>query len=111
MLLPASSQPNATIALKPIIATPMAMDHMRMRVQSPMWTTSATAPMVQNCVRCAMAPNSTASANAAHSTWWASAPKSTSCMAGILEGRPAGDQPCFSDASRSFAACAASDLG
>ena len=35
---------------------------MRMRVQSPI------APIVQKCVRCAIAPNSAPSANAAHST-------------------------------------------
>src|SRR5262245_61511589 len=41
---------------------------MRMRDQSPMLTMSATAPMVQKCVRCATPPNTTASANASHST-------------------------------------------
>ncbi len=53
---------------------------MRMRDQSPMLTMSATAPMVQKCVRCAMAPKSTASANAAHSTCEVIAPMSMFCM-------------------------------
>ena len=64
----ARTRPSATSALKPIIATPMASSHMRMRVQSPMLTMSATAPMVQKCVRCATAPKATASAKLAHST-------------------------------------------
>ena len=68
MRVAASTQPSATIALKPSIATPIASTHMRMRVQSPMLTMSATAPMVQKCVRWAIAPNSTASAKAPHST-------------------------------------------
>ncbi len=82
-LLDASTQPSATMALKAIIATPMAMTHMRMRVQSPMLTMSATAPMVQKWVRWAMAPNRTESANAAHNTWVATAWRSMSCMAGF----------------------------
>ena len=56
------------MVLKPIIATPMAATHMRMRDQSPIVRMSATAPMVQKWVRCAIAPKITASANAAHST-------------------------------------------
>ena len=81
MLLPASSQPAATIRLKPIIATPIAMAHLRMRVQSPMLTTSATAPIVQKWVRCAIAPNSTDRPNAAQSTPLARAFRSISCIA------------------------------
>src|SRR5689334_20731282 len=88
MLLPASTQPSHTIALKPIIATPMAMTHMRMRVQSPMVTMSATAPIVQKCVRCAMAPKSAAKTKAAHSTWAASADRSISCTV-LLQRREA----------------------
>src|SRR5580765_2058547 len=68
MLLLASSQPAATIALKPIIATPIAITHMRMRVQSPMVTMSETAPIVQKWVRCAIAPNSIDRPNADQST-------------------------------------------
>jgi hypothetical protein len=55
--------------LNPSIATPAASSHMRMRLQSPMLTMSATAPMVQKCVRCATAPKTTASAKLAQSTW------------------------------------------
>ena len=101
------------MALKPIIATPMASTHMRMRVQSPRLTMSATAPMVQKWVRCAMAPKATASAKAAHSTlaveawqvgflhacrkFWLSAARGRRCY--------------FSEARRSLPATAASDLG
>jgi len=71
------------MALKPIIAVPMASSHMRMRVQSPMLTMSATAPMVQKCVRWAMAPKTAASAKADHSTWATSPGSSASCMQGF----------------------------
>ena len=84
MLLAASTQPAATMALKPSMATPMARTHMRMRVQSPMLTMSATAPMVQKCVRWAMAPKATASPKAAHSTVAVRPGKSDSCMRGTL---------------------------
>ncbi|GIX25872.1 MAG: hypothetical protein KatS3mg122_3103 [Caldimonas sp.] len=56
------------MTLKPMMATPMAMTHMRMRLQSPIVTMSDTAPMVQKWVRCAMAPKRAASTKAAHST-------------------------------------------
>ena len=80
MLSAASIQPAPTMALKPIMATAMASTHMRMRVQSPRLTMSATAPMVQKWVRCAMAPKATASAKAAHSTVAVRPGKSDSCM-------------------------------
>ena len=108
------------MTLKPIIATPMASSHMRMRVQSPMLTMSATAPMVQKCVRCAIAPKAAASANAAHSTW-----VDEPGEIGFLHRRDSRQAPrrrdgrpgapaarrYLSDASRSLPACAASDCG
>jgi len=63
-----SINPAATKPLKPSIATPMAKAHMRMRLQSPMWMMSPTAPMVQKWVCCAMAPNTIERANVAHNT-------------------------------------------
>src|SRR2546428_6842920 len=51
----------------------MASSHMRMRFQSPMLTTSDTAPMVQNCVLLPTAPKTKASAKAPHTTMEASA--------------------------------------
>ena len=68
MLWRASIQPAPTMALKPMMAVAMASTHMRMRVQSPMFTTSAMAPMVQKWVRCANAPKTVASAKADHSS-------------------------------------------
>ncbi len=52
----------------PIIATPIASAHIRSRLQSPMLTASDTAPIVQKCVRCRIAPNRNVRANVAHST-------------------------------------------
>src|ERR1700684_587437 len=49
-------------------ATAMANSHMRMRVQTPMLTTSDTAPIVQKPERFAAAPKTKASANAANAT-------------------------------------------
>ena len=85
MLFDASSPPSATMALKPIIATPMASTHLRMRAQSPIVTMSASVPMVQNWVRRAIAPNNTDSPNAAPSTCVPGAFKSTSCIEGFYE--------------------------
>src|SRR5690349_18455376 len=51
----------------------MASSHMRMRFQSPMLTTSDTAPMVQKCVLLPTAPKRKASANPPHTTAEASA--------------------------------------
>src|SRR5437879_11306630 len=51
----------------------MASSHMRMRFQSPMLTTSDTAPMVQKCVLLPTAPKRKASAKAPHTTAEASA--------------------------------------
>src|SRR5207249_10473942 len=51
----------------------MASSHMRMRFQSPMLTTSDTAPMVQKCVLLPTAPKRKASAKAPHTTTEASA--------------------------------------
>jgi hypothetical protein len=67
-LLPASTQPMPTIALKPAVATAIASTHMRRRVKSPMLTMSASAPIVQKCVLCAIAPKASASAKADQST-------------------------------------------
>jgi hypothetical protein len=80
-LFAASTQPRPAIAPKPSMATPMASSHIRMRVQSPMLTMSATAPMVQKWVRWAMAPKTAASANAAHRTRWVRPGRSDSCIA------------------------------
>ena len=80
MLSCASTQPRPTIALKASTATPMAIDHIRIRPQSPMLTMSATAPMVQKWVRCATAPNTSASANANQSTCAVRDETSESCM-------------------------------
>src|SRR5580700_2313388 len=46
----------------------MANSHMRMRVHTPMLTTSDTAPIAQKPERFAAAPNTKARANAAHVT-------------------------------------------
>src|SRR6267378_5716770 len=51
----------------------MARSHMRMRFQSPMLTTSDTAPMVQKWVLLPTAPKRKASANPPHTTVEASA--------------------------------------
>src|SRR5256712_11119661 len=51
----------------------MASSHMRMRFQSPMLTTSDTAPMVQKCVLLPTAPKRKASAKPPHTTAEASA--------------------------------------
>ena len=67
-LLAASTQPRPTIALKPAMATAIASTHMRRRVKSRMLTMSASAPIVQKCVRCAIAPKATDSAKADHRT-------------------------------------------
>src|SRR5207302_9678290 len=56
-----------------MVATAMASSHMRMRFQSPMLTTSDTAPMVQKCVLLPTAPKRKASAKAPHTTADASA--------------------------------------
>src|SRR5262245_1067712 len=55
---------------------------MRMRLQSPMLTTSETAPMVQKCVLLATAPKTNARANAPHTTVEAR-------VAGSFKRRPA----------------------
>ena len=65
---------------------------MRMRDQSPMFTTSAMAPMVQKWVRCANAPNSTDSAKALHSTVVVRACRSDSFMDGLWR-RPGPSRP------------------
>ena len=64
----------------------MASTHMRARVQSPMLTTSETAPMVQKWVRWVMAPNTTANANEAHKTLAARLLISISVMSGLSCG-------------------------
>ena len=72
-VLAGSIRPAAAMPKKPIMATPIAMPHMRMRVQSPMLTTSLTAPMVQKWVRCAMAPKTIDRIKPAQRTWEVSA--------------------------------------
>ena len=76
------------MVLKPNMATPMARAHMRMRLQSPMLTMSATAPMVQKWVRWAMAPKTAAKKKAAQRTWAARPGRSDSCMLRILGALP-----------------------
>ena len=66
--------------LKPIIATATASNHMRMRVQSPVLTMSATAPMVQKCVRWATAPKTIARAKLPHKTCAVKPGRSDACM-------------------------------
>src|SRR6267142_3141682 len=73
MVFERSTSPDSCKALAPAVATAMASSHMRMRFQSPMLTTSDTAPMVQKCVLLATAPKTKASANAPHTTVEASA--------------------------------------
>jgi len=58
--------------LKPATATAIASTHMRMRVQSPMLTMSAMAPMVQKFVFWARAPKTIAQAKLLHNTALAS---------------------------------------
>src|SRR6266852_1336232 len=73
MVLERSTSPASCRALAPAVATAMASSHMRMRFQSPMLTTSDTAPMVQKCVLLPTAPKRKASAKAPHTTAEASA--------------------------------------
>src|SRR6185503_9391924 len=72
MDLDSSTTPARCSALEPRIATPIASSHMRMRLRLPMFTQSDTAPMVQNSVLFATAPNTNASANAPSATYGAS---------------------------------------
>src|SRR5258706_3689431 len=68
MVLERSTSPASCRAPAPAVATAMASSHMRMRFQSPMLTTSDTAPMVQKRVLLPTAPKRKASANAPHTT-------------------------------------------
>src|SRR6267143_3332243 len=68
-----STSPASCRAPAPAVATAMARSHMRMRFQSPMLTTSDTAPMVQKWVLLPTAPKRKASANPPHTTVEASA--------------------------------------
>ena len=68
MDLPRSTSPSNPKRLAPRMATAMASSHMRMRPQSPMFTTSDTAPMAQKPVRWAAAPNRKASAKPSSGT-------------------------------------------
>ena len=72
--------PVATKAAKPSMATATAKPHWRIRVQSPMFTTSLTAPMVQKWVRWAMAPKMADKIKAAHNTWLYRPLSSDVCM-------------------------------
>src|SRR5258705_10313550 len=65
--------PASCRALAPAVATAMARSHMRMRFQSPMLTTSETAPMVQKCVLLPTAPKMKVRAKAPQTTAEASA--------------------------------------
>src|SRR5882672_2040658 len=66
-------RPASCRALAPAVATAMARSHMRMRFQSPMLTTSETAPMVQKCVLLPTAPKMKVRAKAPQTTAEASA--------------------------------------
>src|SRR5882762_1620709 len=68
-----STSPASCKAPAPAVATAMASSHMRMRFQSPMLTTSDTAPMVQKCVLLPTAPKRNPSATPPHTTMEASA--------------------------------------
>src|SRR5258707_5932979 len=73
MVLERSTRPASCRALAPAVATAMASSHMRMRFQSPMLTTSETAPMVQKCVLLPTAPKMKVRAKAPQTTAEASA--------------------------------------
>src|SRR5690606_38283915 len=61
-----STTPCVCIAHTPSIATAIASSHMRMRVQSPMWTMSETAPIVQKFVLLPTNPNTAPRAKPSH---------------------------------------------
>ncbi|MNT46612.1 hypothetical protein D3C72_1832720 [compost metagenome] len=86
MVLVGSTAPVQASTPVPIMATPIARPHMRARVQSPMLTTSETAPMVQKCVRCSTAPNRKVRTNVLSSTVRESAARSISGMCGGRDG-------------------------
>src|SRR5258708_15570769 len=73
MALERSTRPASCRALAPAVATAMASSHIRMRFQSPMLTTSETAPMVQKCVLLPTAPKMKVRAKAPQTTIVASA--------------------------------------
>src|SRR5882672_6737115 len=73
MVFDRSTSPESCRALAPTVATAIASSHMRMRFQSPMLTTSDTAPMVQKCVLLPTAPKRNPSARPPHTTIEASA--------------------------------------
>src|SRR5258706_1261981 len=73
IVLERSMRPASCSALAPAVATAMARSHMRMRFQSPMFTTSETAPMVQKCVLLPTAPKMKVRAKAPQTTAEASA--------------------------------------
>src|SRR5690606_31784083 len=64
-----------------MMATPIALAHIRIRVQSPMFTMSATAPIVQKLVRFMIAPRTSPSAKVAQTTVLCTAAMSISGMA------------------------------
>ena len=64
MLFDRSTTPASCIAFAPSTATAIASSHMRMRLLSPMFTQSDTAPMVQKLVLLATAPKTKARTNA-----------------------------------------------
>src|SRR5258706_2569909 len=99
MVLERSTSPASCRALAPAVATAMASSHMRMRFQSPMLTTSDTAPMVQKCVLLATAPKRKASAKAPQTTVEASA-------AGSLKRR----RPAYFFCDRRCLACSEAEL-
>src|SRR6266852_3057877 len=73
MVFERSTRPASCRALAPAVATAMASSHIRMRFQSPMLTTSETAPMVQKCVLLPTAPKMKVRAKAPQTTIVASA--------------------------------------
>src|SRR5471032_2985148 len=78
--------PASASALEPRMDTAMASSHMRMRFQSPMLTTSETAPMVQKLVLLPTAPKMKARMKAPQSTCGANAAGLTSFMDYIISG-------------------------
>src|SRR3990170_2252388 len=68
MDLATSMAPDSCRTAVPRMATAIASSHIRILFQSPMLTTSDTAPMVQKLVLLATAPKTNASTNAPHTT-------------------------------------------
>src|SRR5262245_33311248 len=100
--------PPSSSAFAPMIATAIESNHMRMRFQSPMLTTSDTAPIVQKSVLLPTKPNTNASANAPHATIGARLAGLTSFMPG--REHKAGGLGCFHFLDNRCFACSAAGL-